>query len=105
MSGSEPTRLVGTAWDEEGNDVAQSVLTGKRMKVRALCLTTPDVVVPILFVPGIMGTRLKVIGRDKGPAWFPPEAKWEAVVLLLKHFLPHCCRSPALAQPRYHRGG
>ncbi|BEV13232.1 alpha/beta hydrolase [Herbaspirillum sp. DW155] len=91
MSGSEPTRLVGTAWDEEGNDVAQSVLTGKRMKVRALCLTTPDVVIPILFVPGIMGTRLKVIGRDKGPAWFPPEAKWEAVVLLLKHF----CRTAA----------
>ncbi|BEV13234.1 alpha/beta hydrolase [Herbaspirillum sp. DW155] len=90
-AGIEPTRLVGTAWDEEGNDVAQSVLTGKRMKVRALCLTTPDVVVPILFVPGIMGTRLKVIGRDKGPAWFPPEAKWEAVVLLLKHF----CRTAA----------
>jgi len=72
MSGSEPTRLVGTRWDEDGNDVAQSVLTGENMKVRALCLTTPEVVVPLLFVPGIMGTRLKVSGRDKGAAWFPP---------------------------------
>lgn len=87
MSGSEPTRLVGTAWDEDGNDVAQSVLTGKRMKVRALCLTTPDVVVPILFVPGIMGTRLRLVGRDKGAAWFPPDSTWDAIVLLLKHLI------------------
>ncbi len=87
MSGSEPTRLVGTRWDEDGNDVAQSVLTGENMKVRALCLTTPEVVVPLLFVPGIMGTRLKVSGRDKGAAWFPPDGTWEAIVLLLKHLL------------------
>ncbi|WP_299534500.1 hypothetical protein [uncultured Herbaspirillum sp.] len=87
MSGSEPMRLVGTSWDEDGNDVAQSVLTGENMKVRALCLTTPEVVVPILFVPGIMGTRLKVIGRDKGAAWFPPDSTWDAIVLLLKHLI------------------
>ncbi|NUT62860.1 alpha/beta hydrolase [Herbaspirillum sp. C9C3] len=87
MSGSEPMRLVGTSWDEDGNDVAQSVLTGENMKVRALCLTTPEVVVPILFVPGIMGTRLKVIGRDKGAAWFPPDSTWDAIVLLLQHLI------------------
>lgn len=91
MSGFEPTRLVGTTWDDDGNDVAQSVLTGQNMKVRALCLTTPDVVVPILFVPGIMGTRLKVTGRDKGPAWFPPESTWESLVLAFKHLV----RTPA----------
>ncbi|EOA04742.1 hypothetical protein HFRIS_011323 [Herbaspirillum frisingense GSF30] len=81
----EPTRLVGTSWDDQGNDVAQSVLTGKSMKVRALCLTSPDAVLPIVFVPGIMGTRLKVKGRDKGAAWFPPEGKWDGIALLLGH--------------------
>jgi pimeloyl-ACP methyl ester carboxylesterase len=78
------TRLVGTGWDEQGNDTAQSVLTGTNLKVRALCLTTPDLVVPILFVPGIMGTRLKVKNRDAS-AWYPPENTWEALVTVLKH--------------------
>lgn len=78
------TRLVGTGWDEHGNDTAQSVLTGTNLKVRALCLTTPDLVVPILFVPGIMGTRLKVKNRDAS-AWFPPESTWEGLVTVLKH--------------------
>ncbi|QDD62711.1 alpha/beta hydrolase [Herbaspirillum seropedicae] len=80
-----PMRLVPTAWDEAGNDVMQSVLTGKSMKVRALCLTTPDVVIPIVFVPGIMGTRLKVKGRIKDAAWFPPDGGWESLVLALRH--------------------
>jgi hypothetical protein len=78
------TRLVGTGWDEQGNDTAQSVLTGANLKVRALCLTTPDLVVPVLFVPGIMGTRLKVKNRDAS-AWYPPENTWEALVTVLKH--------------------
>ncbi|KQV45702.1 triacylglycerol lipase [Massilia sp. Root335] len=78
------TRLVGTGWDEHGNDTAQSVLTGTNLKVRALCLTTPDLVVPVLFVPGIMGTRLKVKKRDAS-AWYPPENTWEGIVTILKH--------------------
>ncbi|MFX5522048.1 hypothetical protein ABTD78_22535, partial [Acinetobacter baumannii] len=77
----------GTAWDEDGNDVAQSVLTGENQKVRALCLTTPEVVVPILFVPGIMGTRLRVSKRDQGPAWLPPENTWEPITLGLTHLV------------------
>lgn len=85
MSDSDTdTRLVGTGWDEHGNDTAQSVLTGTNLKVRALCLTTPDLVVPVLFVPGIMGTRLKVKKRDAS-AWYPPENTWEGIVTILKH--------------------
>lgn len=85
MSDSDTaTRLVGTGWDEHGNDTAQSVLTGTNLKVRALCLTTPDLVAPVIFVPGIMGTRLKVKNRDAS-AWYPPENTWDALVLVLKH--------------------
>jgi pimeloyl-ACP methyl ester carboxylesterase len=79
------TRLVGTGWDEQGNDTAQSVLTGTNLKVRALCLTTPDLVVPILFVPGIMGTRLKIKNQPKGLAWCPPESNWDGLVLVLRY--------------------
>ena len=99
MSGSEPTRLVGTCWDEDGNDVAQSVLTGENMKVRALCLTTPEVVVPLLFVPGIMGTRLKVSARDQGPAWLPPENTWETLTLALTHLVRTAADRQRLLNP------
>jgi hypothetical protein len=81
----EATRLIATSWDENGNEIAQSVLTGTNLKVRALCLTSPDLVVPILFVPGIMGTRLNVKNRAKAAAWFPPESKLSGVVQILKH--------------------
>lgn len=96
---TEATRLVGTGWDEQGNDTAQSVLTGTSQKVRALCLTSPDIVVPILFVPGIMGTRLKVKNREKGSAWFPPENKWDAIVLLLKHLNKSAAERQKLLDP------
>jgi pimeloyl-ACP methyl ester carboxylesterase len=95
----EATRLVGTGWDEHGNDTAQSVLTGTNLKVRALCLTAPDLVVPVLFVPGIMGTRLKIRNRDKGSAWFPPEGKWDAIVLLLKHLNKSAAERQKLLDP------
>lgn len=96
---AEPTRLVGTAWDEDGNDVAQSVLTGENQKVRALCLTTPEVVVPILFVPGIMGTRLRVSKRDQGPAWLPPENTWETITLGLTHLVRTAADRQRLLNP------
>ena len=86
MSDSDTaTRLVGTGWDEHGNDTAQSVLTGTNLKVRALCLTTPDLVVPVIFVPGIMGTRLKIKNQPKGLAWCPPESTLDGLVLVLRH--------------------
>jgi hypothetical protein len=96
---AEPTRLVGTTWDEDGNDVAQSVLTGENQKVRALCLTTPEVVVPILFVPGIMGTRLRVSKRDQGPAWLPPENTWETITLGLTHLVRTAADRQRLLNP------
>ena len=95
----EPTRLVGTSWDDQGNDVAQSVLTGKSMKVRALCLTSPDAVLPIVFVPGIMGTRLKTMDRDRDAAWFPPEGKWDAVILLLRSLVRTAADRQRLLDP------
>ena len=99
VKGPAPTRLVPTAWDEQGNEIAQSVLTGQRMKVRALCLTSPDIVMPIVFVPGIMGTRLKLKGRDKGPAWFPPEGGWETLALALKHVVRTAADRQRLLNP------
>jgi pimeloyl-ACP methyl ester carboxylesterase len=93
------TRLVGTGWDEHGNDTAQSVLTGTNLKVRALCLTTPDLVVPILFVPGIMGTRLKIKNQPKGMAWCPPESTLDGLVQVIKHLAKSAADRQKLLDP------
>ncbi|MDQ7956029.1 MAG: alpha/beta hydrolase [Pseudomonadota bacterium] len=61
--------------NEDGSYGAQSVLTATNMKVRAMCLIPSKVVIPVIFVPGIMGTRLKVKNSLKTKAWFPPEGK------------------------------
>ncbi len=93
------TRLVGTGWDEHGNDTAQSVLTGTNLKVRALCLTTPDLVVPILFVPGIMGTRLKIKNQPKGMAWCPPESTLDGLAQVFKHLIKSAADRQKLLDP------
>jgi hypothetical protein len=100
MSDSDTaTRLVGTGWDEQGNDTAQSVLTGTNLKVRALCLTTPDLVVPVLFVPGIMGTRLKIKNQPKGLAWCPPESTLDGIVLVLRHLAKSAAERQKVLDP------
>lgn len=98
-AGGEPTRLIGTGWDEDGNDTAQSVLTGTSQKVRALCLTSPDLVIPVLFLPGTMGTRLKIKNRAKAPAWFPPEGTLQGLVAVIKHLSKSAADRQRLLDP------
>ncbi|MBE1161089.1 esterase/lipase family protein [Dyella acidiphila] len=57
----ETTRPVGTTIGEDGVPVAQTITSPTDDKVRAQCKTLPHTVVPIVFVPGIMGSNL----RDK----------------------------------------
>lgn len=71
----ELTRLILTRMNEDGSYGAQSVLTSTNMKVRAMCLIPSKLVIPVIFVPGIMGSRLKVKNSEKTKAWFPPEGK------------------------------
>ena len=60
MSG-ETTRPVDTTIGEDGVPVAQTITSPTDDKVRAQCKTLPHTVVPVVFVPGIMGSNL----RDK----------------------------------------
>lgn len=66
--------------NEDGSITADSVTSSPELKLRALCQVLPKQVVPIIFLPGIMGTRLRVRGREKKAAWFPPENTWEEIV-------------------------
>ncbi|MDT3669927.1 MAG: hypothetical protein ROZ37_06310 [Aromatoleum sp.] len=66
--------------NDDGSITAGSVTSSPELKLRALCHVLPTRVVPIIFLPGIMGTRLRVRGRERKSAWFPPENTWEEIV-------------------------
>jgi pimeloyl-ACP methyl ester carboxylesterase len=84
MSGSkEPTRLIAVKAAGNGTLQAKTLLTPKACKTRAKVSVPPDRVLPIVFVPGIMGSNLKAtVGnqelRPGETAWRPPNGAMEA---------------------------
>lgn len=71
--------LVPTSYDDEGFPVWSTSLTPSENTKRALVLALPDQVIPVIFVPGIMGSNLKLINavNDKAAgdiAWRPDSA-------------------------------
>ncbi len=97
---TEPTRLVGTGWDEHGQVTAQSVLSPTSMPVRAMCLAPSNIVVPIIFLPGIMGTRLRNTKEPDTSAWMPPEHWWEKLSAALQGLGRNAARRQQLLNPR-----
>lgn len=67
---AETTRRVATSTDGQGVPVAQSLTSPTQSNTRAEVVVPPDVVVPILFVPGVMGSNLR--NRETG------ESVWNA---------------------------
>lgn len=82
---TEATRPVLTIHNDDGSYTAHSVCSPTDFKVRAECLIPSRLVIPILFLPGVMGTRLRVKNFDNLPAWFPPENAWEKIVLAFSY--------------------
>jgi hypothetical protein len=83
---TEPTRPIRQpVVDTDGSLVAHTVATPKSFKVRARVTVGSRKVIPVIFVPGIMGTNLRVrtdvplpSGLDLqpgDPAWRPPNGK------------------------------
>jgi hypothetical protein len=56
-------------------------------------------VIPIVFLPGIMGTRLRTKGTQKTKAWFPPENTWEALVMAVNHAFRSATERQQLLNP------
>lgn len=52
--------VVPQSYDDEGFPVWQTPLTPTRNTKRAMVLGPPDHVIPVIFVPGIMGSNLKI---------------------------------------------
>ena len=69
------TRRVPLEFDDDGTPMFSSVCSPESVKMRALCVTPPRHVIPVIFVPGIMGSNLKASKTAKKPgakSWQPP---------------------------------
>jgi pimeloyl-ACP methyl ester carboxylesterase len=71
----QATRRVALQFDEHGNPMFATVCSPESFKVRALAVPPRRHVIPVIFVPGIMGSNLRATQaykQDQPPAWHPP---------------------------------
>lgn len=83
MVSTTPLRQVRTEF-HAGKFKAKSILSPEGFPVRALIKVYPRRVIPVIFLPGVMGTNLR-LKRDGAAAWRPPNGKWEGVVQLISY--------------------
>jgi pimeloyl-ACP methyl ester carboxylesterase len=76
MNGSaqkEALRRVPVNFDEQMYPSSPSVLSPETFKCRALAMWPARTIVPVIFIPGIMGSNLRTI-VGKNNAWRPPNS-------------------------------
>lgn len=61
-------RRIAPTFDERGNPSWQSIMSPPDGSL-AGCMMVPDRIIPIIFVPGVMGSNLKGIGKSKKITW------------------------------------
>ncbi|MES2118293.1 MAG: hypothetical protein V4578_24210 [Pseudomonadota bacterium] len=69
------TRRMPITFDENGEPGFDTVCSPKSFQPRAFAVVPPRHVIPVIFVPGIMGTNLratKEANPQNAPAWRPP---------------------------------
>ena len=72
------TRRIPLEHDEKGHPIYRSILSPVSFDQRAHCIAPPIHVIPIIFVPGIMGSNL-LNTLLKQSAWMPPNGKGEGI--------------------------
>lgn len=78
----QATRRVALQFDDDGNPMFASVCSPESFKVRALAVAPRRHVIPVIFVPGIMGSNLRATAaheRTQSPAWRPPNGTSEGL--------------------------
>jgi len=80
---AKATRRIKLEFDKNGNPQFKSTQSPESFKQGALCVKPPHTVIPVIFVPGIMGTNLRLKG-GKGNAWAPPNGKGAGVMAAMK---------------------
>lgn len=75
---SDDFRIVPTLYDREGRPYCASINSPVSNTVRAKCILPPNKVIPVIFVPGIMGSNLRGangVGDDE-IIWRPDDLEW-----------------------------
>jgi hypothetical protein len=65
---SPKERLITPTFDARGNPTWRSVMSPPDGSV-ALCMMVPDRIIPVIFVPGVMGSNLKGVGANRDITW------------------------------------
>ena len=77
--------LIYMTYDENGYPVWHSQMTSEENTERATCIVPPDHVLPVIFIPGIMGSNLRTKGGkygdtgDEGRTWRPDDSNYTAL--------------------------
>ena len=93
------TRIVPTLYDDKGRPYCKSIMSRTENTVRAKCTIPPDHVIPVIFVPGIMGSNLKSTAKEniEGLAWAPDSFTWARKFMFYKPAKRQILLNPSLA--------
>lgn len=75
----QATRRLKLEFDKKCNPMFQSCTSPDSFKMQALCVKPPRTVIPVIFVPGIMGTNLRLAKAQAVDSWRPPNSTWEGL--------------------------
>jgi len=95
------TRRIPLQFDKQGNPCFESVKSPDSFKQRALCVKPPHNVIPVIFVPGIMGTNLRLKDKKQVQAWAPPNGTLAGIGAAMKG----ANQSPAVRQMLFDPNG
>lgn len=76
------TRRLPLDFDDDGNPIYHTMCSPVTFKARGLAVIPPKHVIPVIFVPGIMGSNLRATlsaDPDQGDTWAPPNSKLEGL--------------------------
>ncbi|MDR1064083.1 MAG: alpha/beta hydrolase [Azoarcus sp.] len=76
------TRRVKLHFDKDGSPAYESVTSPECFKQNALAVLPPRDTIPVVFVPGIMGSNLK-LKKDGKKSWNPPNTTGESIKALV----------------------
>lgn len=83
MADAQDNRLLTPTLDSEGRVIAKAVITPEEDAQRCDVIFRSKII-PVLFIPGIMGSNLKFAkevdnNKEGAPAWAPPNGKLEGI--------------------------
>jgi hypothetical protein len=62
-------RHIGAIYDSRGNPTWRSIMSHTEDTSFAVCMMVPDRIIPVIFVPGVMGSNLKGKGAARDITW------------------------------------